>query len=52
MSTPIKAKAGELVDFITGEPVKDRPEEHVRQNRERTLVFEYGYSDGNERTIP
>jgi type I restriction enzyme M protein len=43
MSTPIKAKAGELIDFITGKPVRDKPEEHVRQNWERTLVFEYGY---------
>jgi type I restriction enzyme M protein len=39
----LKAKAGELIDFITGKSVKDRPEEHVRQNWERTLVFEYGY---------
>jgi type I restriction enzyme M protein len=43
MSTTIKAKAGELIDFITGKPVPDKPEEHVRQNWERTLVFEYGY---------
>ena len=41
--TTLKAGAGELIDFLTGEPVKDRPEEHVRQNWERTLVFEYGY---------
>jgi type I restriction enzyme M protein len=47
MSTAIKAKAGELIDFITGDPVKDRPEEHVRQNWERTLVFEYGYQKGD-----
>ena len=47
MSTPIKAKAGELSDFITGKPVLDKPEEHVRQNWERTLVFEYGYQKGD-----
>jgi hypothetical protein len=47
MSTAIKARASELVDFITGKPVPDKPEEHVRQNWERTLVFEYGYQKGD-----
>lgn len=47
MPTAVKARAGELIDFITGQPVLDKPEEHVRQNWERTLVFEYGYQKGD-----
>ena len=34
---------GFLPDFLTGEHVKDTPEEYVRQNLERALVEQYGY---------
>jgi len=34
---------GYVVDYLTGEPVKDTPEERVRQAVLRSLVEEYGY---------
>ena len=34
---------GFLPDFLTGEHVRDTPEEYVRQNLERALVEQYGY---------
>ena len=33
---------GFLPDFLTGEHVRDTPEEYVRQNLERALVEQYG----------
>ena len=38
---------GFLPDFITGEYVKDTPEEYVRQNLERALVEQYRYPIGD-----
>jgi type I restriction enzyme M protein len=35
---------GKVVDFITGRPLDDTPEEYVRQNVEMSLVLEYGYA--------
>ncbi|GMU64623.1 MAG: hypothetical protein AMXMBFR36_08970 [Acidobacteriota bacterium] len=35
---------GKLLDYITGEPVKDTPKEHVRQRIARALFHEYGIS--------
>jgi type I restriction enzyme M protein len=33
---------GKLLDYISGEPVTDRPKEHVRQKTARALVHEFG----------
>ncbi len=38
---------GFLPDFLTGDHVKDTPEEYVRQNLERALVEQYGYPIGD-----
>ena len=38
---------GFLPDFLSGEHVKDNPEEYVRQNLERALVEQYGYPIGD-----
>lgn len=38
---------GFLPDFLTGEFVRDNPEEYVRQNLERALVEQYGYAIGD-----
>ncbi|HKI85451.1 MAG TPA: N-6 DNA methylase, partial [Thermoanaerobaculia bacterium] len=35
---------GKLLDYITGEPVKDTPKEQVRQRIARALFHEYGIS--------
>ena len=35
---------GKLLDYITGEPVKDTPKEQVRQHIARALLHEYGLS--------
>src|SRR5689334_3177752 len=35
---------GKRIDFLTGKQVRDTPEEYVRQNLERALVRQYGYS--------
>lgn len=35
---------GKLLDYITGEPVKDTPKEQVRQRIARALLHEYGIS--------
>jgi type I restriction enzyme M protein len=35
---------GALLDYITGEPVKDTPKEQVRQRIARALLHEYGIS--------
>ena len=35
---------GQLLDYITGEPVKDTPKEQVRQRIARALFHEYGIS--------
>lgn len=35
---------GKVVDFLTGKPVRDTPEEYVRQNIERAIVRQYGYA--------
>ncbi len=35
---------GKRIDFLTGRQVNDTPEEYVRQNLERALVRQYGYS--------
>ena len=34
---------GKRIDFLTGKLVKDTPEEYVRQNIERAIVYQYGY---------
>ena len=34
-------KEGEIMDFITGKPVKDTPKERIRQEVARQLIFEY-----------
>lgn len=44
------AGAGYLEDFLTGDPVLDRPEERVRQVYLRRLVEEYNYPKKNIRT--
>ncbi len=36
-------KRGYIIDYLTGKPVKDTPEERVRQAVLRSLVEEYGY---------
>ena len=35
---------GKLLDYITGNPVKDTPKEQVRQRIARALFHEYGIS--------
>lgn len=35
---------GKILDYITGEPVKDTPKEQVRQRIARALFHEYGIS--------
>lgn len=35
---------GKVLDYITNEPVKDTPKEHVRQRIARALFHEYGIS--------
>lgn len=35
---------GKILDYITSEPVKDTPKEHVRQRIARALFHEYGVS--------
>lgn len=35
---------GKIIDFLTGKPVEDTPEEYVRQNIEKALVRQYRYS--------
>lgn len=34
---------GKIIDFLTGQPVSDTPEEYVRQNIEKALVRQYRY---------
>lgn len=34
---------GKVVDFLTGQFVRDTPEEYVRQNIEKALVRQYRY---------
>lgn len=34
---------GKVIDFLTGQPVPDTPEEYVRQNIEKALVRQYRY---------
>jgi type I restriction enzyme M protein len=38
---------GKVVDFLTGQPVPDTPEEYVRQNIEKALVRQYRYDPAN-----
>lgn len=40
-SAVLVLKEGEIMDFITGKPVKDTPKERVRQEVARQLIFEY-----------
>jgi type I restriction enzyme M protein len=35
---------GKVIDFLTGQPVKDTAEEYVRQNIEKALVRQYQYN--------
>ncbi|MFI2644807.1 N-6 DNA methylase [Streptomyces sp. NPDC018610] len=46
----VVSKPGYLEDYLTGEPVLDRPEERVRQVHLRRLVEEYGYPKRHMRT--
>lgn len=46
---PTKKK---IIDFVSGRPVRDTPEEQVRQIFERRLVEEYGYSKEQIQTVP
>ena len=34
---------GKVIDYLTGQPVQDTPEEYVRQNIEKALVRQYRY---------
>lgn len=43
-------KEGYIKDFISGEWVKDKPEEQVRQTYLRKLVEDYGYDPKNIKT--
>ena len=43
VTTEQEKKEGYIRDFISGEWVKDKPEEQVRQTYLRKLVEEYGY---------
>lgn len=43
-STQVEIPDGKIVDYITGNWVKESDQEQVRQNFERTLVEEYNYS--------
>lgn len=47
VTTEQEKKEGYIKDFITGEWVKDKPEEQVRQVYLRKLVEEYGYDPKN-----
>lgn len=38
---------GKVIDFLTGKPVADTPEEYVRQNIEKALVRQYRYDPTN-----
>jgi type I restriction enzyme M protein len=38
---------GKVIDFLTGQPVKDTAEEYVRQNIEKALVRQYRYDPNN-----
>lgn len=38
---------GKIIDFLTGRPVQDTPEEYVRQNIEKALVRQYRYEPEN-----
>ena len=38
---------GKVIDFLTGHPVSDTPEEYVRQNIEKALVRQYRYDPAN-----
>ena len=38
---------GKVIDFLTGQPVSDTPEEYVRQNIEKALVRQYRYDPAN-----
>jgi hypothetical protein len=38
---------GKIIDFLTGVPVLDTPEEYVRQNIEKALVRQYRYDPTN-----
>jgi type I restriction enzyme M protein len=38
---------GKVIDFLTGQPVFDTPEEYVRQNIEKALVRQYRYDPAN-----
>lgn len=40
----VEAPEGKILDYITGQWVKETEQEKVRQNFERTLVEEYNYS--------
>ena len=47
VQSPQTVPDGFLPDFLTGQHVKDTPEEYVRQNLERALVEQYGYPINN-----
>jgi type I restriction enzyme M protein len=38
---------GKVIDFLTGQPVSDTPEEYVRQNIEKALIRQYRYDPAN-----
>jgi hypothetical protein len=40
---------GQVVDLITGDPVKLSPKESVRQEEERKLLEEFGYPEAQKR---
>ena len=50
VTTEQEKKEGYIKDFISGEWVKDKPEEQVRQTYLRKLVEEYGYDPKNIKT--
>ena len=53
VETPLEVpRKGKIIDFVSGKPVNDTPEEHVRQIFERKLVEEYGYSKKQIQTVP
>src|ERR1035441_7438416 len=42
---------GQVVDLITGEPVKLSPKESIRQEEERKLLEEFGYPEAQKKDL-